>query len=58
VCPFFLGSILSVDEMRQFLPSGSLTTTGETPLMLNFFCEFFELLSGADLFQQQVNKYN
>jgi hypothetical protein len=30
---------MSVDEMRQFLPSGCLATTGETPLMLNFFFE-------------------
>jgi hypothetical protein len=35
----FLDSILSVDEMRQILPSGCLATTGATPLMLNFFFE-------------------
>mgnify|MGYP006916379795 CR=1 FL=1 len=29
----FLDSILSVDEMRQILPSGCLATTGATPLM-------------------------
>jgi hypothetical protein len=35
----FLDSILSVDEMRQLLPSGCLATTGATSLMLNFFFE-------------------
>jgi hypothetical protein len=47
---------MSVDEMRQFLPSGCLNTTGATPVMLSFFFESMNRkLLGADL-SQQVNK--
>jgi hypothetical protein len=48
---------MSVDEMRPFLTSGCLATTGTTPSMLNFFFESKKgRLLGGDLSQQQVNK--
>jgi hypothetical protein len=48
---------MSVDVMRQFLPSGCLATSGATPLMLNFCFESKKgKLLGGDLSQQQVNK--
>ena len=49
---------MSVDEMRQFLPSGCVVTTGTTTVMLiTFFLNPRKvMLSRADLSQQEVNK--
>jgi hypothetical protein len=56
-CVLSLDSIMSADEMRQFLPSGYFATTGVTQrCSVSFLNPRQGKLLGADWSQQQLNK--